>query len=80
MPLYVPAILIPALVLSAYLSLKALNELEKGSDTFNVIVLGFLAGDQYFTPKGRRYRMWSLSILGGGVLVIALIYVLTAIE
>jgi hypothetical protein len=74
------AVLIPAVVLSAFFTLKALNEIEKGSDPFKVLVLGSLAGDEHFTPAGRRYRLWSLGYLGGGVLVAILIYLIGSIR
>jgi len=80
MPWYVPAILIPGFIVSAYLSLKALNEIEKGSGTFSVLALGLFAGDQHFTPRGRRFRLWSISVLGGAVLLVVLVYLVASIR
>ncbi len=37
MPWYVPAILVPAFVLSAWFGIRAFNELNKGADPFNVL-------------------------------------------
>jgi hypothetical protein len=78
--LHVPTVLIPAFIASAYLSLKALNEIEKGSDTFSVIVLGLLAGDEHFTPKGRQFRLWSIAVLGSAILVVVLVYLVTSMK
>ena len=80
MPWYVPTVLIPAFIASAYLSLKALNEIEKGSDTFSVLAIGLLAGDEHFTPRGRRFRLWSIAVLGSAILFVALVYLVTSIK
>ena len=77
---YIPAILIPTLLVSVYLSGRALNEIEKGFDRFKVIAPGLLAGDEHFTPRGRRYRLQSLAVLGGGVLLVILVYLVTSIQ
>jgi len=78
MPWYVPAILVPAFVLSAWFGIKAFNELNKGTDPFNVLVLGTWARDDNFTPRGRRFRMWSLAVLGFGILLVVWVYVLAS--
>jgi hypothetical protein len=80
MPWYVPAVLVPAYVLSAYLNFKALTELERGVDTLNVLLLGGFAGDHHFTARGRRYRMWGLGILGGAVFAVILIWLVGRLE
>jgi len=77
---FILAVLILAVVPSVFFAGKALTEIQKGSDRFKVLVLGSLAGDEHFTPNGRRYRLWSLGFLGGGVLVAILIYIIGFIK
>jgi len=79
MPWYVPAVLIPSFGLSALFVIRSLTEVQRGADVGKLFALGLWARDEHFTPTGRRYRMWSLVCLGGGVLLVALIYLLTSL-
>ncbi len=80
MPWYVPALLIPAVLSSTFFGLKAFKEFEKRTETSRVLFLGLWAPDKYFTPAGRRYRMWALGISSGAVLLVLLIYLLTSLR
>jgi hypothetical protein len=80
MPWYIPTILVPALVLSAWFGLKAFNEIAKGADPFKTLILGIWASEEDFTPRGRRYRMWSLAILGAGILLAIMAYLVASLS
>src|SRR2546423_141311 len=58
----------------------ALNDIEKSSDTFSVLALGLFAGDEHFTPRGRRFRLWSIAMLGSAILFVVLVYLVTSIK
>jgi hypothetical protein len=79
MPWYAPVIMLPSIALSCYFGLRAINERAKGADTLNLLLLGLWAREDSFTPRGRRYRLWSLLVFGGGLLLTILIYLLTSI-
>ena len=78
MPWYVPAVLLPWLLLTVYFSIKALMEVERGANRFNLFALGIWARDEHFTPVGRRYRMLALSFVGAGVLLVILFYLVSS--
>jgi hypothetical protein len=69
--------MVPSVLLSIWFGVKAYGELAKDADLLSTIALGWFAGQDYFTPKGRRYRLWSLACIGGGSLAIVLIRLVT---
>jgi hypothetical protein len=77
-PWYVPALLIPAVVMSTFFGLKAFREFEKGTGVFTVLFLGLWAPDKNFTPAGRRYRALALGISSAAVLLVLVMYLFTS--
>jgi hypothetical protein len=77
MPWYIPVILVPSSLVAIWFGFKSYRELVKGSDPLSVIPLGWFASDDHFTPRGRRYRLWSLASIGIGSLIIVLIRLLS---
>lgn len=79
MPWYVPAVLVPWFLLTAYFTVRALMEVEGGVNHFNLLALGILAREEHFTPVGRRYRLWALWLVGAGLPLVILFYLVSSL-
>jgi hypothetical protein len=61
-------------VVGIYFYARALKHLAPGVDPVGTLFFGSLAGDERFTPIGRRYRMIALASSLGGTLLGVLVF------